>query len=200
MQKMKTLIVAACASAPFALPQVSVQANELKMPESMAQYVEYHLDGEDLGEWVNHGTTKAMWEGIPAGIKYTNRSVFELTEDRSQFRRAYAMKTEEGKVISTGTSMTYWDEKLGHPVQANSGYDMGKPYSGTAILEGLNEDTISWKYTETSQGKTTTYLVSQKRVDANTRIETVKKADGSSSPWESTVTRVNSLKGSACGL
>ena len=143
MEKMKAHIVVASSLASIALPQVSVHANELKKPESVAQYVEDHLDSVDLEEWVNHGTTKAMLEGIPAGIKYTNRSVFELTEFRTQFRREYTMKTEDGKVISTGTSMTYWDEKLGHPVQANSGYDMGIPYSGTAILKGLNEDTIS---------------------------------------------------------
>lgn len=197
--KMQTLIV--CASLAGALVSFPATAtspehaeSDLRMPKSMEEFITHQIDGNDFGIWVKSGVTQEMWAGLPAGMKYTERSESRLSEDGTYIIDNYMMTTEDGKVISTGSGITYWDEKLGEPVSASSGFDMGKPYSGTGRLQGIARDKIVWKYTETSRGATTEYLSSMTRSGANEQTNTVKKTGTGGSAWSSTATRVNGLK------
>ena len=175
-------------------PKVEMEELDLTMPKSMDELLKFHLAGSDFGTWEATGVTKDMWVGIPAGLKYTNQRTMKLGEDGKTIVGSYLMQTEDGQVISTGSRLIYWDADAGVPKAANSGFDMGKPYSGVSVFKGMNEDTIVWEYTETSQGKKTTYVQTVVRVDVNTHVDSVRKSDGNGEVWKTTLNRKNPLR------
>tara|TARA_Y100000589_G_scaffold282021_3_gene279305 strand:- start:7789 stop:8817 length:1029 start_codon:yes stop_codon:yes gene_type:complete len=162
----------------------------MKMPSSMDEFVNWHLDRGACGTWVETGVTKEMWVGIPAGLTYTGTNTMRYEPGTGQLVHSYHMVTNDGRVISTGCGMMGWDAKSGAPVASFSGYDMGKPYHGNSVLKGMTDDTIHWEYTEESQGKTTTYIQSVTYTGMNTRSNSVQQgADGT--PWVSQAVRAN---------
>ena len=162
----------------------------MSMPSSMNEFVNWHLDRGACGTWIERGVTEKMWVGIPAGLTYTNTNIMWYEPDTEQLFHSHHMVTDDGRVISTGSGLMYWDAKQNAPIGSGSGYDMGKPYNGTSTLKGMSDDTIVWEYTEHSQGETTTYTNSVEYTGVNTRTNSVREGtDGT--PWVSTSVRAN---------
>ena len=114
----------------------------MKMPASMEEFVNWHLDRGACGTWVETGVTEAMWTGIPAGLRYTSTTNMWYEPETGQLLRSHHWVTDDGRVLSTGASLMYWDAEKGAPAGSSSGYDQGKPYHGTSVLKGMNADTI----------------------------------------------------------
>ena len=173
------------------LLSTSVHADdEMIMPSSMQEFVNWQLDHGACGTWVETGVTEKMWVGIPAGLSYTNTNMMWYEPATEQLFHSHHMVTDDGRVISTGAGLMAWDAARNAPVGSGSGYDLGKPYHGTSTLKGMNSDTIVWEYTEHSQGKTTTYINSVAYTGPNTRTNSVREGDDGT-PWVSTVVRAN---------
>ena len=170
------------------------KAGEMTMPKSMNDFVNWHVDNAKFGDWTETGVTKDMWVGIPAGLAYTSTMSITLSDDRTRILRNYMMATDDGRVISTGSGFTYWDEATKSPMATNAGFDMGKPYHGTSTLVGINSDTAVWEYTEHSQGKTSVYRETEQAVNPTMLRKSTSKKGAEGKPWESDLTRVNHLK------
>ena len=166
-------------------------AQSMSMPKSMNEFVNWQLDRGACGTWIETGVTKQMWVGIPSGLKYTSTEMMWYEPYTQQLFHSHHMVTEDGRVISTGAGGMYWNQQTNSPMGSGSGYDMGKPYSGTSVLQGMSEDTISWTYTEMSQGQTTTYEISTMYTGPNTRTTSVSIKGGDDEPWTSESTRSN---------
>ena len=185
-------LVAACSImllAPAAMTQ-SACAQTMAMPKSMDEFVNWHLDRGVTGTWVHDGVTKDMWVGIPAGIPYTSTNTMIYSPESQTLYHSHRMMTEDGRTISSGVGLMYWSDELNTPMVCSSGFDMGKPYTGTSALQGMDDDTISWEYTEVSQGKTTTYSNVIEYTGPNTRTQTV-TAGASAEPWTTHSVRAN---------
>jgi hypothetical protein len=181
-----TIIAAGVAVLTCAAP-VSAQ-----LPSSWQEFVDFHVQGGDLGTWTGGGKTEAMWEGIPAGLEYTFVEEQTLTDDGRTMQRHHMMRTEDGRVISVGSGITYWDAESGTVKSSYSGYDTGEPFWGTSTLLGLDANGARWEYTETTRGKTTEYLTERRRTGTNERADIVRKAAGGD-PWTTTLTRANPM-------
>ena len=144
----------------------------LSMPASMNQFVNWYLDHGACGTWVETGVTEAMWTGVPAGVRYTSTINMWYEPATGQLLRSHHWVTDDGRVLSTGSSLMYWDATKGAPVGSGSGYDQGKPYHGTSVLKGMNADTVVWEYTEQSGDTTRTYTVSDRYTGTNTCTNT----------------------------
>ncbi len=168
----------------------AVFAQTAKMPESMNEFVNWHLDRGATGTWVEHGVTQEMWVGIPAGISYTSTNSMIYSPGDGTLYHSQRMMTEDGRTISTGAGLMYWCDELNAPLGCSSGFDMGKPYSGTSVLKGISGNMIHWEYTEQSQGETNTYTNSVEYTGLNTRKQTV-TLKGSGEPWVSNSIRAN---------
>ena len=166
------------------------QAN-MTMPSTMEEFVNWHLDRGAFGTWNQSGVTKDMWVGIPAGLSYTNTNTLRYDPKTSRIFSTYEMITEDGLVISTGVGMTYWNPELDAPVSTSSGFDMGKPYTGSSTLVGIKGDAIYWAYTEESQGKNTAYENIQEFTGPNTRRDSVSVIGSNVEPWVTTPVRNN---------
>ena len=168
----------------------TASAQTLTMPKSMNEFVNWHLDHGVTGTWVNAGVTKDMWVGIPAGLPYTSTNTMVYSPEAETLYNSQQMVTDDGRIMSTGVGLMYWDDELKAPMACSSGFDMGKPYTGTSVLKGMDGDTIHWEYTEKSQGKTTTYTNVMKYTGPNTRIQTV-TAGANGEPWVTNSLRAN---------
>ena len=168
----------------------SAAAQTLAMPQSMNEFVNWHLDRGATGTWVDNGVTKEMWVGIPAGIRYTSTNTLIYSPEDQTLYHSQRMVTENGRVISTGTGLMYWSEENNAPMACSSGFDMGKPYTGTSTLKGIDGDSIHWEYTELSQGQSTTYSNIVKYTGLNTRTQAV-MAENTSEPWVTQSVRAN---------
>ena len=140
-----------------------------------------------FGEWTTDAVAKDMWVGIPAGIKYTATEESRLSEDGTRVIGSYIWKTEDGRVISIGSGVTFFDTKRRKIVRRGSGFDMGEPYDGLHVLQEMG-DSMVWLYTENSQGKTTRYRTIERMVDRNHVEWSVRRADGTG-PTMSSVRR-----------
>ena len=165
-------------------------AQNMTMPKSMNEFVNWHLDRGVTGIWVNTGVTKDMWVGIPAGIPFTGTNTMVYSPESDTLYNSQQMTTDDGRVISTGVGLMYWNDELKAPMACSSGFDMGKPYTGTSVLKGMDGDTIHWEYTEISQGKTTTYTNVMEYTGPNTRTQTV-TAGKDGEPWVTNSVRAN---------
>ena len=164
----------------------------LVAPASWQEWRDYRQRGGDLGSWVAEGKTQALWEGIPAGLNYKETTTWELINGGDRIRRSHQMIAEDGTVISVGSGNTYWDKESGTVKTLYAGHDLGKPFTGHNTLIGYDKlsGAVRWKYTETSHGKTTDYLIDVTKKSRNTRASSVRKSAGGD-PWNSTLTRVN---------
>jgi hypothetical protein len=170
---------------------------EMVMPKSMDELINWHLDHGDFGTWSESGVTEAMWVGIPAGLPYSTVTTKMLSPDGTRILSNYRMATDDGRVISVGSSFTCWDAAKNAPTSSNSGFDMGKPYSGTSTMVGMGAGVMVWEYSETSQGKVNTYRQTDTMVDYNEWKGSVVKVDETGEtgePWTSTRTRWLPLK------
>ena len=159
-------------------------------PASWSEFVNQYVGVGTLGTWVTKSTTEDMWVGIPAGLKITETGTESFSEDSKAIIGGYTMVLDDGTVVSTGTHVITWDKAVGKVVRTNSGFDMGKPYHGTSTLTAMDGASLRWKYTEQSQGKTTTYEQRLTAVGPNERHNTNRKLpDGK--PWNTTMRRAN---------
>ena len=164
---------------------------ELELPESWADFVESAVD---LGSWSSSGVTGSVWESIPAGIQFTSLGQSKVDETKTRIVRHHAMRTADGKIISSGGGQVYWDADSKKVRSKVAGFDFGKPYHGESEYQGLDRksNTEHWKHSETSQGKTTEYLITVNRYAPNSLKTTVAPTDGSE-PWVMESTRFNPL-------
>ena len=159
-------------------------------PSSMNEFVNWHLDRGACGTWVETGVTEKMWVGVPAGLKYTNTNMMWYEPRTEQLFHSHHMVTDDGRVISTGAGSMSWNAERGVVVGSGSGFDLGKPYTGTSVLKSMSEDAVVWEYTEEAQGETTTYINTVSYDGPNERTNSVRQgADGK--PWISKATRAN---------
>ncbi len=176
----------------FAYPTcIKANQDDMTMPSTMEEFVNWHLDRGAFGTWNQSGVTKDMWVGIPAGISYTNKNTLRYDPTSNQIFFNHEMITADGQVLSTGVGMTYWNTELGAPVSTSSGFDMGKPYTGSSTLVGIKGDVIYWAYTEESQGKNTAYENIQNFTGTNTRRDSVVVIGSNTEPWITTPVRAN---------
>ncbi|MCH2134190.1 MAG: hypothetical protein MK116_10610 [Phycisphaerales bacterium] len=166
-------------------------AQDMAMPKSMNEFVNWHLDRGACGNWLEAGVTKDMWVGIPAGISYTNTNNLRYDPASDQLFHTHHMVTSNGDVLSTGSGLMYWNADINAPMSCSAGFDRGKPYTGISVLKGMTDDTIYWEYTEKSQGKTTTYTNTITYTTPTTRRQTVAVADGRGEPWVTNLVRAN---------
>ena len=152
-----------------------------------AKFVDHAQRIGSFGEWTLDAVTKNMWVGIPAGIKYTATEESRLSEDGTRVIGSYIWKTEDGRVISIGSGVTFFDTKRRKIVRRGSGFDMGEPYDGLHVLQEMG-DSMVWLYTENSQGKTTRYRTIERMVDRNHVEWSTRRADGTG-PTMSSVRR-----------
>ena len=184
---------AAATSLAFAAHGETSEASEAALPGSMHEFVNWHLDRGACGTWTNTGVTEDMWVGIPAGIEMTNTQTTWYDVPSGELFNSHRMVTADGTVISTGTNVMTWDADRKTVVSAGSGFDMGKPYHGTSVLTGMTADSLTWEYTEMSQGKTTVYENVVTFTGPNTRTNSV-RVKGGGDPWTSEMTRTNPAK------
>ena len=167
---------------------------DMVLPKSMDELINWHLDNGDFGTWSESGVTEAMWVGIPAGLPYSTITTKTISEDGTRILSNYRMATDDGRVISIGSSFTCWDAATNAAISSSSGFDMGKPYNGTSTLVGMGKGVIVWEYTETSQGDVNTYRQTDTKVGINEWKGSVAKVGGQGQPWESSRTRWLPLK------
>ena len=193
---MKNLIIGCISAGSFALSGYAETnvVEKASTPDSMNEFINWHLDRGACGTWSDVGVTEDMWVGIPAGLKVTNTQYTRYDVATQQLFNSHHMATEDGKVISTGSNVMTWDADRKAVISAGSGFDMGKPYHGTSILMNMTDDSLSWEYTEMSQGKTTVYENVVTYTGRNVRSNSVRVQGGEGSPWVSEATRSNPAK------
>ena len=108
----------------------------------------------------------------------------------------YRWRASDGRVLSNGTGLIYWDAESGTLKSSYSGFDTGKPFTGESTLLGIDftTGTERWKYVEVSRGKTTEYLVINKRISTNHRTQEFRRVDGTGAN-KSDYKRANPLEG-----
>ena len=146
------------------------------------------IEAADLDQ---HRVTQEMWVGIPAGIEMTNTQSTSYDPATQRLLNTHHMATVDGKVISTGSNMMNLGSRRKTVVSAGSGFDMGKPYHGNAVLVAMTADSLTWEYTEMSQGKTTVYENVVTFTGPNTQRNAVR--EGRESP-DQRLTRANPAK------
>ena len=87
---------------PTAPAAFAAQDAPMTLPSSWKEFVAARMEMGDFGDWSTSGTTEAMWEGIPSGLKYANTETSELSSDGSYIVTSNMMRTEDGKVMSLG--------------------------------------------------------------------------------------------------
>ena len=174
-------------------PEVPVSNQQASLPSSWEDFATRYAMQGHLGIWTVKGETKDMWVGIPAGLKYTETSRESFAGDGRSIFGSYSMILDDGTVISTGTGVLSWDDKSGTVLRTNSGFDMGKPYAGISTLKAMDDESITWEYVEKTQGQSTRYENTMRRVGANQMQGSVRRLpDGK--PWESVRLRHNPLR------
>jgi hypothetical protein len=132
-----------------------------------------------FGNWIKKDVAEDMWVSIPAGLNYTGVSEVTLSSDGTRIVKTYIMKTEDGQIISVGSSMAFLADKANTIMLSHSGFDMGKPCNGNSVVKDMKNKSISRMCTEHSQGETTEYIQHRRMIDANTQENTVQRSDRS---------------------
>ena len=114
---------------------------QLKAPASWQEFVKFRVASDSLGVWVSSGETQAMWEGIPAGIDYSETNSWELANGGNRIESSHHMKSVDGDVITSGAGYSFWDEEHRQVKLMYSGFDTGKPFSGISTLMGIDKKT-----------------------------------------------------------
>ncbi|MEE2737285.1 MAG: hypothetical protein VX435_03610, partial [Planctomycetota bacterium] len=151
------LLLGVIAAGTVSAGEQATASEEGTLPESWEQYVRHVTGGNDLGTWIETSKTKGVFEGIPAGIDATTVLESRLGDAGNTILRNHTWKASDGRVLSKGTGVIYWDAESGTLKDSNSGFDTGKPYTGESTLLGIDftTGTERWKYVEVSRGKTT---------------------------------------------
>lgn len=186
----------ACATTPAGEPTGSAAMvdSEGSLPSSWEEFASLFAMQGGLGTWKSSGVTQEMWPGIPAGLEYTHTGFTEFAGDGKSIVGSHTMLLADGRVLSTGTQVITWDFETGKAVATNSGFDMGKPYTGVSTLMAIDEDSITWEYVERSRGTTTTYETGYRRVALDRQEHFVRKLpDGKA--WTTVHLRKSPLDG-----
>ena len=175
------LLVGVMATGTLLAGEQAATSEEGVLPESWEQYVRHVAGGNDLGTWTATGKTAGIFEGIPAGLDFTFVLERRLGDNGNTVLGSYIQKTADGRVISTGTQVTYWDSESGMIKSSSSGFDTGEPYTGIYTPLGIDfgSGTERWSYVEKSRGETTEYLVENSRTGTNQRLSDYEQVDGS---------------------
>ncbi|MDG2221414.1 MAG: hypothetical protein P8L85_08550 [Rubripirellula sp.] len=166
---------------------VTAKAAESQQPASWLEYRNFLQQHGFLGTWEANGTTMEIFEGIPAGIPYTQLTKNQLSQQGTEMQVSHRMETEDGVVISEGGGSVSWNDESDQIEGLVSGFDLGKPYSGKMVLISIDPQagTERWSYQETSRGKVLNYDVENTQIDANHRKGRITvKATGTSIPTE----------------
>ena len=174
------LLLGVIAAGTVSAGEQATASEEGTLPESWEQYVRHVTGGNDLGTWTAKGKTEGIFEGVPAGIEATTVNESRLGDAGNTIILNHTWRTSDGRVLSTGTGVIYWDAESGTLKSSYSGFDTGKPFTGESTLLGIDftTGTERWKYVEVSRGKTTEYTRIQERISANHRTLEFRKADG----------------------
>ena len=167
----------------------------LKKPSSWEQYLNSVVESGDLGTWRAGGVTKDLWVGIPAGIRYVSNDTKDISHDRKKLLIAHEMIAENGKMLSIGSGFVGWDPIEKRIYSFYSGYDGGKPFWGPRELVGFSSEGEVWKYTETSRGDTYETLIVYKRTSNNSRVDIVKRTDGTGDIQQTKLIKIVDEKG-----
>ena len=167
----------------------------LKKPSSWEQYLNSVVESGDLGTWRAGGVTKDLWVGIPAGIRYVSNDTRDISHDRKKLLIAHEMIAENGKMLSIGSGFVGWDPIEKRIYSFYSGYDGGKPFWGPRELVGFSSEGEVWKYTETSRGDTYETLIVYKRTSNNSRVDIVKRTDGTGDIQQTKLNKIIDEKG-----
>ena len=167
----------------------------LKKPSSWEQYLNSVVESGDLGTWRAGGVTKDLWVGIPAGIRYVSNDTRDISHDRKKLLIAHEMIAENGKMLSIGSGFVGWDPIGKRIYSFYSGYDGGKPFWGPRELVGFSSEGEVWKYTETSRGDTYETLIVYKRTSNNSRVDIVKRTDGTGDTQQTKLIKIIDEKG-----
>ena len=162
----------------------------LKTPSSWNQYLNSVVESGDLGTWRASGVTKDLWVGIPAGIRYVSNDTTDISHDKKKLLIAHEIISEDGKMLSIGSGFVGWDPAAKRIYSFYSGYDGGKPFWGPRELVGFSSEGEVWKYTETSRGDTYETLIVYKRTSNNSRVDIVKRTDGTGDTQQAKLNRV----------
>jgi len=167
----------------------------LKTPSSWNQYLDSVIESGDLGTWRASGVTKDLWVGIPAGVQYVSNDTRDLSHDSKKLLIAHEMIAENGKMLSIGSGFVGWDPVEKRIYSFYSGYDGGKPFWGPRELVGFSSEGEVWKYTETSRGDTYETLIVYKRTSNNSRVDIVKRTDGTGDIQQTKLIKIVDEKG-----
>ena len=152
------------------------EEGELGLPTSWKKFLSFKRKQKSFGVWSNEGKTTDIWEGIPAGLDYSNTFTSQLSADGTKILTSHIMQTADGTVLSTGSGMETWDPKRKKIVSSSAGFDGGKFYSGSAELIGVDEGEDRWKYTESISGKTYEVMVTWKSDGPDRRSQALSRA------------------------
>ena len=160
-------------------------STELQSPESWKQFFSFRMNGNFPGTWLSEGETQALWAGIPAGVSYQTTGKCQISHAGNGFQESHEMKTADGKILSRGSSHIFWDEESSQVKGHSSGFDGGKPYSGTLTLIGIDQaaGVEKWSYRETSRGTTEDYVIQRTSKDSNLQ-ETIFSCPGKGTEWK----------------
>jgi hypothetical protein len=140
---------------------------ELQKPESWQLFVQFRSQARFPGTWLSEGKTQALWAGVP----YRQIETCQGSHGGNGFVDTHKMETAEGRVLSRGTAHLFWDEISSQVKGLASGFDDGKPYSGTLTLIGIDQSAgvERWAYQETSRGTTADYIIERVLKDSSHR-------------------------------
>ena len=101
---MKNLIIGCITAGSFALSGYAETkgVEKASTPNSMNEFINWHLDRGACGTWSDVGVTEDMWVGIPAFFYSSKRQHTRYDIATQQLFNSHHMATEDGKVISTG--------------------------------------------------------------------------------------------------
>lgn len=156
--------------------QVAKQKNSgMQQPASWHEYRAFLHQHGFIGTWETTGTTKEIFEGIPAGITFTQTSNTRLVKSGNELQINHRMETVDGKIISIGGGSISWNANSSQIEGLVSGFDTGKPYSGKMILAGIDAEsgTERWNYQENSRGIEQDYIIELTQTDPNHRKESI---------------------------
>ena len=190
------LLLGVIAAGTVSAGEQATASEEGTLPESWEQYVRHVTGGNDLGTWIAKGKTEGIFEGVPAGLDMTILWESRLGDAGNTILRNGTWRASDGRILSTGTGVIYWDAESGTLKAASSGFDTGKPFTGESTLLGIDfaTGTERWKYVETTRGKTTEYLRVKQRINTNQQVNKFRKADGTGAN-QFEFKRVNPLEG-----
>ena len=156
-------------------------SEEGTLPESWEQYVRHVTGGNDLGTWIAPGKTEGIFEGVPAGLDFTNVDESRLGDAGNTIIFNHTWRASDGRVLSTGTGSDLLGCRIRYSeIVLTRDSIRGNLFTGKSTLLGIDfaTGTERWKYVEVSRGETTEYIRIHERISTNHRTLEFRKADG----------------------